>query len=102
MSTLNIKQIAAELDLFNKVLDWHYDVEKTALETGDIGSDESIEYVADLIAEQHEKMEYEYCEKLAKQFFDEYSDDIIAEICDRDRDAMEYADDVREAMKGEY
>lgn len=102
MTTINIKQIAVELDLFNKILDWHYDVEQTALETGDIGSDESVEYVAELIAEQHDELSYDDCEKLANQFFDDYADDIIAEICDRDRDAIEYADDVREEMRGEY
>ena len=30
MKTPNINEIAAELDLFNKVLDYHYTVEQTA------------------------------------------------------------------------
>ncbi len=104
MKTPNINGIAAELDLFNKVLDYHYTVEQTALETGDIGSDDSIEYVAELIAEseQYEKFTWEQCVEIAKQYFDEFGDKIIDEIIDRDRDAMEYADEIREARKGQY
>ena len=100
---MTTEQIIADLDAVNMVVDYHYEIENEALKTDDLYNGTMLEFVADELAENdNEAMEYEQYEKIAKNIMDKIADDAENEICDRDRDAMEYADEIREARKGQY
>lgn len=100
---MTTEQIIADLDAVNMVVDYHYEIENEALKTDDLYNGVMVEYIADTMAENdNDAMEYEQYEKIAKNIMDKIADDAENEICDRDRDAMEYADEIREARKGQY
>lgn len=100
---MTTEQIIADLDAVNMVVDYHYEIENEALKTDDLYNGVMVEYIADTMAENdNDAMEYEKYEQIAKNIMDKIADDAENEICDRDRDAMEYADEIREARKGQY
>ena len=100
---MTTEQIIADLDAVNMVVDYHYEIENEALKTDDLYNGVMVEYIADTMAENdNDAMEYEQYEQIAKNIMDKIADDAENEICDRDRDAMEYADEIREARKGQY
>lgn len=100
---MTTEQIIADLDAVNMVVDYHYEIENEALKTDDLYNGVMVEYIADTMAENdNDAMEYEQYEKIAKNIMDKIADDADNEICERDRDAMEYADEIREARKGQY
>lgn len=100
---MTTEQIIADLDAVNMVVDYHYEIENEALKTDDLYNGVMVEYIADTLAEKdNDAMEYEQYEQIAKNIMDKIADDAENEICERDRDAMEYADEIREARKGQY
>ena len=73
------------------------------MKTDDLYDGTMVEYIAETMAENdNDAMEYEQYEQIAKNIMDKIADDADNEICERDRDAMEYADEIREARKGQY
>lgn len=100
---MNPVQIINELDIFNRAIQYHYDIETEALNTDDIYNGKMADFIADELAEyDDDQNEYQYYEKIAKDIMNEIADDLEAEILERDRDAMEYENERREAMKGNY
>lgn len=100
---MTTEQIIADLDAVNMVVDYHYEIENEALKTDDLYDGTMVEYIAETMAENdNDAMEYEQYEQIAKNIMDKIADDADNEICERDRDAMEYADEIREAARGEY
>lgn len=100
---MNPVQIINELDLFNKAIQYHYDIENEALNTDDVYNGKILGSIADELAENDDtENEYRYYEKIANDIMNEIADDLATEICDRDRGAMEYENERREAMKGDY
>ena len=100
---MTTEQIIADLDVVNKIIEYHYDIETEALKTDDVYDESAVEFVAELLAENdNDAMEYNWYEAKANGIVDAIADDVAAEICDRDRDAMEYENERREAMKGQY
>lgn len=99
---MNPVQIIDELDIFNKALQYHYDIEDEALNTDDVYNGKILEFIADELAENDDaENEYWYYEKIANDIMCEIADELATEICDRDRDAMECENERREAMKGQ-
>lgn len=100
---MTTEQIIADLDAFNTVVDYHYEIETEALKTDDVYDESTVEFVAELLAENdNDAMEYEQYEKIAKKIMDEIADDLSTKILECDHDAMEFANECNEAMKGQY
>lgn len=96
-------QIIADLDIVKKAIDYHYDIETEALKTDDLYNGTMVEFIADTMAENdNDAMEYGQYEKIAKKIMDEIADDLATKILECDRDAMEFANECHEAMKGNY
>ena len=73
------------------------------MKTDDVYDESAVEFVAELLAENdNDAMEYNWYEAKANEIVGAIADDIDAEICDSDRDAIEYGNERREAMKGQY
>lgn len=95
-------ELIEALDLKNEVLDYHYKLEQEYKKVDDIYSDEIVEYVAELL--------YDYCysskfggyEDIAKRLMEKIEDEVVEEIYERDENAREWADEVREARMGRY
>ena len=100
---MTTEQIIADLNIANEMIDRHYEIETEALKTDDVYDETAVEFIAELLAENdNDAMEYNWYEAKANEIVDAIADDVAAEICDRDRDAMEYENERREAMKGQY
>lgn len=100
---MNPVQIINELDLFNKAVQYHYYIEDEALNTDDIYNGKILEFITDELAENDDaENAYQYYEKIANDIMNEIADALATEICDRDRESMEYENERREAMKGQY
>ena len=100
---MTTEQIIADLDAVNKIIEYHYDIENEALKTDDLYNGTMVEFIADTMAENdNDAMDYNWYMAKADEIVSRVADDVAAEICDRDRDAMEYADEIREARKGQY
>ena len=96
-------EIISDLDIVNKMVERHYDIETEALKTDDVTDDSAVEYVADLLADyDDDALDFKWYEAEARTIVEMIADDVIAEITERDNDAMEYENERREAMKGEY
>lgn len=100
---MTTEQIIADLNIANKMIDRHYEIETEALKTDDVRDESAVEFIAEMLAENdNDALEYNWYEAKANEIIDAIADDVAAEICDRDRDAMEYENERREAMKGQY
>lgn len=100
---MTTEQIIADLDVFNTVVDYHYEIENESLKTDDLYDGTMVEFIAETMAENdNNAMEYEQYEKIAKKIMDEIADDLATKILECDRDAMEFANECNEAMKGNY
>lgn len=100
---MTTEQIIADLDVFNTVVDYHYEIEDESLKTDDLYDGTMVEFIAETMAENdNNAMEYEQYEKIAKKIMDEIADDLATKILECDRDAMEFANECNEAMKGNY
>lgn len=100
---MTTEQIIADLNIANEMIDRHYEIETEALKTDDLCDESAVEFIAEMLAENdNDALEYNWYEAKANEIIDAIADDVAAEICDRDRDAMEYENERREAMKGQY
>lgn len=100
---MTTEQIIKDLNIVKKTIDYHYEIETEALKTDDLYNGTMVEYIADTMAENdNNAMEYEQYEKIAKKIMDEIADDLATKILECDRDAMEFANECNEAMKGNY
>lgn len=96
-------QIIADLDAFSKIIEYHYDIESNALKTDDLYNGTMVEFIADTMAENdNNAMDYNWYMTKADEIVSTVADDVAAEIYDRDYDAMEFANELHEAMKGNY
>ena len=96
-------QIIADLDAFSKIIDYHYEIETEALKTDDLYNGTMVEFIADTMAENdNNAMDYNWYMTKADEIVSTVADDVAAEIYDRDYDAMEFANECHEAMKGNY
>lgn len=96
-------QIIADLDAISKIIEYHYDIENNALKTDDLYNGTMVEFIADIMAENdNNAMDYNWYMIKADEIVSTVADDVAAEIYERDNDAIEYADEIREAMKGNY
>lgn len=87
---MTTEQIIADLNIANKMIDRHYEIETEALKTDDVYDESAVEFVAELLAENDDDiMGYSWYEAKADEIVSTIADDVAAEICDRDRDAME-------------
>ena len=100
---MTTEQIIAYLNIANKMIDRHYEIETEALKTDDVYDESAVEFVAEMLAENdNDAMEYNWYEAKANEIVGTIADNIAAEICERDNDAIEYGNERREAMKGQY
>lgn len=98
-----VEQIIADLDIVKKCIEYHYDIETEALNTDDIYNGKMVGFIADELAENDDDaMSWTEYEKIAEKIIILIEDDLVEEINERDRDAMEYENERREAMKGNY
>ena len=97
------EQIIADLGIANKMIDRHYEIETEALKTDDLYNGTMVEFIADTMAENdNNAMDYNWYMTKADEIVSTVADDVAAEIYDRDYDAMEFANECHEAMKGNY
>lgn len=100
---MTTEQIIADLDAFNTVVDYHYEIENESLKTDDLYDGTMVEFITETMAENdNNAMEYGQYEKIAKKIMNEIADDLATKILECDRDAMEFENECREAMKGNY
>lgn len=100
---MTTEQIIADLDVFNTVVDYHYEIENESLKTDDLYDGTMVEFIAETMAENdNNAMEYGQYEKIAKKIMDAIADDLATKILECDRDAMEFANECNEAVKGNY
>ena len=96
-------QIIKDLNIVKKAIDYHYEIENEAFKTDDVYNDEIFDFIVDELAEyDNNAMEFEQYEKIAKNIMDVIADDLAIKILECDRDAMEFANECNEAMKGNY
>lgn len=99
---MTTEQIIADLNITNEMIDRHYEIETEALKTDDVYDEYAVEFVAELLAENdNDAMENNWYELKANEIVDAIADDVAAEICKCDRDAMDYENERREATKGQ-
>lgn len=100
---MTTEQIIADLNIANEMIDRHYEIETEALKTDDLYDESAVEFIAEMLAENdNDAMDYNWYMAKANEIIDAIADDVAAEICYRDRDAMEYENERSEAMKGQY
>ena len=100
---MTTERIIKDLNIVKKAIDYHYEIENEAFNTDDVYNDEIFDFVADELAEyDNYAMESEEYEKIAKKIMDEIADDLATKILECDQDAMEFANECHEAMKGNY
>lgn len=95
-------ELIEALDLKNKVLDYHYSLEQEYKKVDDIYSDEIVEYVAELLYDYCYSSKFDGYEEIAKRLMGKIEDEVVEEIYERDENAREWADEVREARMGKY
>lgn len=100
---MTTERIIKDLNIIKKAIDYHYEIETEAFNTDDVYDDRVFGFVAEELAENdNNAMEYEQYEKIAKKIMDEIADDLATKILECDSDAMEFANECNEAMKGNY
>lgn len=100
---MTTEQIIKDFNIVKKAVEYHYDIETEAFKTDDIHNGIMAEYIANELAEiDNDAREYDFYETISNKIMYKIVDDVENEIYDRDNDAMEYADEIREAMKGNY
>lgn len=95
-------ELIKALDLKNEVLDYHYNMEQEYKKVDDIYSDDIVEYVAELLYEYCQSSEFDGYEEIAKRLMGKIEDEVVEEIYERDENAREWSDVVREAQMGRY
>lgn len=100
--TMSDEELIKALDLKNEILDYHYRVEQEYKKVDDIYSDALVEYVADLLYDYCQEAEFDGYEEIAGRLISKLEDELVEEIYERDEDAREWADEVREARMGRY
>lgn len=100
---MTTEQIIKDFNIVKKAIDYHYEIETEALKTDDLYDGTMVEFIAETMAENDDNaMEYEQYEKIAKKIMDEIADDLATKILECDHDAMEFANECNEEMKGNY
>lgn len=100
---MTVEQIIDDLDIVKKAIEYHYDIETEALNTDDVYNGKLLDFIADELAESDDDaMAWSEYEKIAEKIMDVITDDLVEEINDRDRAAIEDKEERREAMKGNY
>lgn len=100
---MTTERIIKDLNIVKKAIDYHYEIENEAFKTDDVYNDEIFDFIADELAEyDNNAMEFEQYEKIAKNIMDVIADDLATKILECDYDAMEFANECHEAMKGNY
>ena len=101
--TANNAEIIEALDIKNEVIDRHYKITTSFCETDDIVSDETIEFIADLLYDEFGGRfeDYDY-EKKAEDILDAIADEVIEKIIEEDRKAEEDYKAREEGRKGNY
>lgn len=96
-------EIVEALDIKNEVIDRHYKITTGFCETSDIVSDETIEFIADLLYDEFGGRfeDYDY-EKKASEILDGIADEVIEKIIEEDRKAEEDYNTREEGRKGNY
>ena len=99
---MSVDDIIKKLDLKNKILDWHYQVENRYHEVSDIYSDELVEYVAEELYDYCQEPEYEDLGELATKIIAKLEDELVEQIYDFDDLAKEDYEVREEARTGRY
>lgn len=104
VTKISLKKLIEDMDLFDKLIEYHYNVNSEYRDISDLTSDEIIYYIEELLCDYYDK-DYdkatEYT-KLAKEALAEIADKLIDAIYDRDDNATELAKERAEAFRGEY
>ena len=100
--TMSDEELIKALDLKNEILDYHYKVEQEYKKIDDIYSDEIVEYVAELLYDYCQSAEFDGYEEIAKRLITKLEDELVDEIYERDENAREWTNEVREARMGRY
>ena len=100
--TMSDEELIKALDLKNEILDYHSRVEQEYKKVDDIYSDALVEYVADLLYDYCQEAEFDGYEEIASRLISKLEDELVEEIYERDEDARDWADEVREARMGRY
>lgn len=95
-------ELIKALNLKEEILDYHYRVEDCYHEVSDIYSEELVEYVAEVLYDYCQEPEFDGYEEIAKRLISKLEDELVEEIYERDDDAREWAEQVREARMGRY
>ena len=99
---MSADELIKKLNLKDVILDYHYRVEQEYKKVDDIYSDSLVEYLADVLYDYAQVDDYDGYEDKAREIVDKLQDEVIEEIYDRDEDARDYADQIREAREGRY
>lgn len=90
----SIRQIVSDLELVNVLVDYHYEIESEAFSTADVTSPETVEYIATVLSEKDDdKMSWNAYMRLAQSILDEIADEVIDQIHEYDRNAIDDRDD---------
>lgn len=104
VTKISLKKLIEDMDLFDKLIEYHYNVNSEYRDISDLTSDEIIYYIEELLCDYYDK-DYdkaaEYTE-LAKEALAEIANKLIDTIYDRDDNATELAKERDEAFRGEY
>ena len=87
--TMSNKELIEALNLKEKILDYHYEVEDRYKVVDDIYSEGLRDYVSELICDYAQSDEYDKYDELAQKLIDEVKDEVIDEIYERDDNAKE-------------
>lgn len=87
--TMSDKELIEALNLKEKILDYHYEVEDRYKVVDDIYSEGLRDYVSELIYDYAQSAEYDKYDELAQKLIDEVKEEIIDEIFEKDDNAKE-------------
>lgn len=83
------EELIKSLDLKNKIIAYHYDVEQEYHKVDDIYSDGLVEYVSDLLYDYCQEPEFDEYDEYAKRLISSLEEEVVDEIYDLDDNAKE-------------
>lgn len=101
--SMSTKEIIKKLNLKQKIIDHHYNIEQCYHKVDDICSEELVDFVAEELYDyfQDEKIMDIY-DDIAISIIDEMEEDLMETIYAMDDDARDYYNDRQSALEGRY
>lgn len=101
LEKLSVEEIIKKLNLFNVMINYHYNVCEEYKNVDDLYSGETLDYLSEVLYDAYQNDDFDYNE-LSKKIMDSLEDKLIEEIYCRDENAEEDYNARKAGLKGDY